>query len=213
MVRYIYILFYASNLWLKLMGSVWLSKKAFLYFGGAAVILIGAAIVLMAPYHYVNYAVTEHEQRSFEIWDIDGYYPQLEISVALRVINSTTVNIDFIFRNNATADILVANMTLDQDNLVETPDVTLLQGSIDIDIPPGNYTITIDRIAGGGMIDLGFNQASDSRLFIVVGGTMNIIGLVMAISGYFVAGTFLPTDADTIVEWGYENREEEEKDQ
>ncbi|MFW9975902.1 MAG: hypothetical protein ACFFDQ_11575, partial [Candidatus Thorarchaeota archaeon] len=208
-----YILFYSSNLWLKSMGSVWLSKKAFLYFGGAAVILIGGAIVLMAPYHYVNYAVTEHEQRPFEIWDLDGYYPQLEISVALRVINSTTVNIDFVFHNNATAEVLVANMTLDEDNVVETPDTTLLQGSITIDIPPGNYTITVDRIAGAGMIDLGFNQASDSRLFIVVGGAMNIIGLVMAISGYFVAGSFLPSDTDTIVEWGYENREEEEKDQ
>jgi len=195
------------------MGSVWLSKKAFLYFGGAAIILIGGAIVLMAPYHYVNYAVTEHEQRPFEIWDLDGYYPQLEIAVGLRVINSTIVNIDFVFYNNATAEVLVANMTLDEDNLVETPDTTLLQGSITIDIPPGNYTITVDRIAGAGMIDLGFNQLSDSRLFIVAGGAMNIIGLVMAISGYFVAGSFLPTDTDTIVEWGYENREEEEKDQ
>jgi hypothetical protein len=37
---------------------------------------------------------------------------------------------------------------------------------------------------------------------------MNIIGLVMGIGGYFVAGTFLPTDSDTIVEWGYDEEED-----
>ncbi len=194
------------------MGSVWLSKKAFLYFGGAAIILIGGAIVLIAPYHYVNFAVTEHEQRTFSIWDRDGYYPQLEISVALRVGNSTTVEVDLVFVDNSTDEVLVANMTLDEENLIETPDAIFLEGSMTIDIPPGDYTVTIDDIIGAGMIDLGFNQVSDSRLFIVIGGSMNIIGLIMCISGYFVAGTFLPTESDTIVEWGYEDRKNEETD-
>jgi hypothetical protein len=46
---------------------------------------------------------------------------------------------------------------------------------------------------------------SDSRLWITVGGSMNIIGLAMGIAGYFVRGTFLPSDSDTIVEWGYDD--------
>jgi hypothetical protein len=39
---------------------------------------------------------------------------------------------------------------------------------------------------------------------------MNIIGLVMCMSGYFVAGTFLPTGEETIVGWGYEEKEKEQ---
>jgi hypothetical protein len=50
---------------------------------------------------------------------------------------------------------------------------------------------------------------SDSRIFITIGGSMNILGLVMVIAGYFVAGTFLPTDSDTIVEWGFDKEEKE----
>ncbi|MFW9962745.1 MAG: hypothetical protein ACFFCX_04245 [Candidatus Sifarchaeia archaeon] len=192
------------------MGSVWFSKKAFLYFGGAAIILIGGAIVLMAPYHYVNYAVIENDRREFSIWDRDGYYPQLEVSVQLRVLNSTTVHIGIVFIENSTLDVVIANLTLDQDDLIETPDTLLLDGSVIINIPFGNYTATIDEIDGAGLIDLGFNQVSDSRLFITVGGMMNIIGLIMGISGYFVPGTFLPTDTDTIVEWGYDEKEETE---
>ncbi|MHA3962186.1 MAG: hypothetical protein AM325_001495 [Candidatus Thorarchaeota archaeon SMTZ1-45] len=190
------------------MGSIWFSKKAFLYFGGAAIILIGGAIVLMAPYHYVNYAVIENDHRSFSIWDSEGYYPQLEVSVQLRVSNSTTVEIGIILIENTTLDVVLVNLTLDQDNIIETPDALFLQGSTIVDIPFGNYTAIIDQINGAGMIDLGFNQVSNSRLFIIAGGSMNIIGLIMGISGYFVPGTFLPTDTDTIVEWGYEEQEE-----
>ena len=29
----------------------------------------------------------------------------------------------------------------------------------------------------------------------------------MGISGYFVAGSFLPTDSDTIVEWGFDEED------
>lgn len=194
------------------MGSVWFSKKAFLYFGGAAIILIGGAIVLMSPYHYINFAVLENDQRTFEIWDKQGYYPQLEVSVALRPGNSTMVEIGIVLEENSTLDIIIVNMTLDYNNIVETQDSIFYEDRIWIDIPYGNYTVIIDQVNGAGLIDLGFKQASDSELFIFIGGSMNIIGLFMGISGYFVAGTFLPTDTDIIVEWGYGEEENKESD-
>lgn len=193
------------------MGSIWFSKKAFLYFGGAAIILIGGAIVLMAPYHYINFAVLENDQRTFDIWDRQGYYPQLEVSVTLRPGNSSTVEIGIVLLENVTLDTYIVNMTLDHNDIVETADDILYEDHLLVDIPYGNYTVTIDQVSGGGLIDIGFKQASDSDLFIFVGGMMNIIGLFMGIGGYFVAGTFLPTDSDIIVEWGYD--EEEEKGQ
>jgi len=193
------------------MGSVWLSKKAFLYFGGAAIILIGGAIVLAAPYHYINFAVTENEQRTFDIWDIQGYYPQLEVSVSFRPGNSSIIDIDLVLVENSTLDTYTINMTLDQDNLIETPDAVFYEGSIITDIPYGNYTVTMDNLSGIGLIDIGFNQISDSKFFIMLGGSMNILGLIMGISGYFVAGTFLPSDSDIIVDWGYADEEGKEK--
>ena len=101
-------------------------------------------------------------------------------------------------------------MTLNQDNIVETLDETFYEGVVLADIPVGNYTITIDQIEGAGLIDIGFNQAGDSKLYIFIGGSMNILGLIMGIAGYLVAGTFLPTDSDTIVEWGYDEEEDKE---
>jgi hypothetical protein len=189
------------------MGSVWLSKKAFLYFGGTAVILIGAAIVLMAPYHFNNFAVIENEQRTFSILDEDGFYPRLEIAVSLRLGNSTTVDIGFVLEENSTQDTYNVNITLDESNIVESQEEIFLEDNLVVAIPPGNYTITFDKIDGAGRIDIGFEQASDSRLFVFIGGSMNIIGLIMGIAGYFVPGAFLPTDSDTIVEWGYEEEE------
>ena len=190
------------------MGSVWFSKKAFLYFGGAAIILIGGAVVLSAPYHYINFAVTENQQRTFDIWDKQGFYPQLEVSVSVRLGNYTTVDIGIVLEENSTLDTFIINMTLNQDNLVETRDQMFLEGSTLVDIPFGNYTVTIDQINGAGLIDIGFNQAGDSQLYIFIGGSMNVIGLIMGIAGYFVSGVFLPTDSDTIVEWGYDDEEE-----
>ena len=92
---------------------------------------------------------------------------------------------------------------------METADEILYEDHLLIDIPYGNYTVTIDQVSGAGLIDIGFKQASDSELFIFVGGSMNILGLFMGIGGYLVAGTFLPTDSDIIVECGYEEEEEE----
>ena len=190
------------------MGSVWFSKKAFLYFGGAAIILIGGAIVLMAPYHYINFAVLENDQRTFDIWDRQGYYPQLEVSVTLRPGNSSTVEIGIVLFENVTLDTYIVNMTLNQNDIVETADDILYEDRLLVDIAYGNYTVTIDQVSGAGLIDVGFKQSSDSDLFIFVGGSMNIIGLFMGIGGYFVAGTFLPTDSDIIVEWGYEEEDD-----
>ncbi|MGD9397261.1 MAG: hypothetical protein PVJ05_12590 [Candidatus Thorarchaeota archaeon] len=190
------------------MGSVWLSKKAFLYFGGTAIILIGGALVLMAPYHFNNFAVIENQQRSFSVWDQDGYYPRLEITVTTRLGNSSIVNIGFVLVENTTLETYVINITLDQSNRVEADDQIFLEDFIVVDINPGNYTITFEQIDGIGRIDIGFEQSSDSRLFVFVGGSMNIIGLLMGIGGYIMPGTFLPTDSDTIVDWGYEDEED-----
>ncbi len=192
------------------MGSIWLSKKALLYFGGVAVIILGGAIVLMAPYHYVNYIVTEDTSRPFSIWDEQGYYPRLEISVSTRLGNMSTIELDIVLVENVTLDTYIVNFTLTEDDLVETQDVSFYEASTIIDIPAGNYTITLDRALGASQIDLGVRQESDSRTFILIGGSMNILGLVMGISGYFVAGTFLPTDSDTIVEWGFDKEEDED---
>ncbi|MHA2221623.1 MAG: hypothetical protein ACXAAO_06150, partial [Candidatus Thorarchaeota archaeon] len=58
------------------------------------------------------------------------------------------------------------------------------------------------------IVDLGLNQISDSRVFILVGGSMNILGAFMGIGGYFVAGSFLPSDSDVITEWGYDEEDD-----
>ncbi|MHA2359817.1 MAG: hypothetical protein ACXAB5_06065 [Candidatus Thorarchaeota archaeon] len=191
------------------MSSIWLSKKAFLYLGGAAIIILGGAIVLMAPYHYVNLAVIENDQRTFSIWDYQGFYPQLEVSVSVRPGNSTIINLDIVFVENNTLDTFVVNFTLTNDDLIETPDASFYESFQIIDISHGNYTATIDRVDGSTLVDLGLKQLSDSRIFIVIGGSMNILGLIMGAAGYFVRGAFLPTDSDTIVEWGYDQEEEE----
>ena len=192
------------------MGSVWLSKKAFLYFGGAAIIILGGVFVLIAPYHYVNLAVLENDQRTFSIWDEQGFYPQLEVSVSMRPGNSTIIELDIVLVENNTLDTYVVNYTLTEDDLIETPDASFYESLQIIDIASGNYTITIDHVSEALMIDLGLKQLSDSKIYIAIGGSMNILGLIMGAAGYFVRGAFLPTDSDTIVEWGYDEEKEED---
>lgn len=189
------------------MGSVWFSKKAFLYFGGAFIILLGGAIVLMAPYHYVNYAVVQNDQRPFSIWDSQGYYPQLEISLSMRPGNQSTIYVDLVFVENSTLDTYVVNFTLTEDNLIETTDASFYEASTTIDIATGNYTMTIDRVLGTTLVDLGLKQVSESEIVILIGGSMNVLGVIMCISGYFVTGSFLPTDSDTIVDWGFDEED------
>jgi len=189
------------------MGSVWFSKKAFLYFGGIAVILIGGLIVIASPYHYINYSVTENVQRPWEVYDASGYYPQVEISISIRPHNLTDVILDLAIWNNDTLDTIFLNMTLTPEDQVVGPDFILYEYAEIIDLAVGNYTVYFDNVEGVGSIDLGLNQISDSRVWIVTGGSMNILGIIMGILGYLVPGTFLPTDSDTIVEWGYDEQD------
>ncbi len=192
------------------MGSIWFSKKSFFYFGGLAVILIGGMIVVTSPYHYINYSVNENQRRPWTIYDAPGYYPQLQISISVRPANATIVQLDLVILENSTSDTRFVNMTLGPENQVVGPDFILYEYSEIIDLPVGNYTVYFDNVEGIGGIDLGLNQISDSRIWIVSGGIMNILGIIMGIAGYFVPGSFLPSDSDTIIEWGYDQDEPEQ---
>ncbi len=189
------------------MGSIWFSKKSFLYFGGVAIILIGGLIVISSPYHYINYNISENVQRPWEVYDASGYYPQVEISVSLRPSNTSFVFLDLVIMDNDTMETTFLNMTIGPEHQLIGPDSIIYEYSEIIDLPIGNYTVYFDRIDGAGSIDFGLNQISDSRIWIVTGGSMNILGIIMGIAGYFVPGTFLPSDTDTIVEWGYDEQE------
>lgn len=189
------------------MGSIWFSKKAFLYFGGTAIILLGGLIVVLAPYHYINYRIGEIEERPWEVYDEAGYYSQVEISVSLRPSNTTYVYLDLVIMENVTLETTILNLTIGPEHQLVGPDTVIYEYSEIIDLPVGNYTVSFDRIDGAGDIDFGLNQISDSRIWIVTGGSMNILGIFMGIGGYLVPGTFLPSDTDTIVEWGYDEEE------
>ncbi len=192
------------------MGSIWFSKKSFLYFGGAIVILLGGLIVVLAPYHYVNFSVMQDDQRTFEVYDEPNYYPHIEISISLRPGNQTIIYLDISIANNETLEVTVVNMTLTEENQIMGPEESIFyEESVLVDIDPGNYTLTIDRVAGATLFDFGLNQVSDSRLFIVIGGSLNILGIIMVIGGYCLPGTLLPSDSDTIISWGYEEEKKE----
>jgi len=192
------------------MGSIWFSKKSFFYFGGLAVILLGGLVVIASPYHYINYSVGENQSRPWMIYDAPGYYPQLEISVSLRPSNNTYIHLDLVIFENETSETKFVNMTLGPENQVIGPEVTIYEYSEVIALMPGNYTVYFQNSDGVGGIDLGLNQISDSRIWIVSGGMMNILGIIMGIAGYLVPGSFLPSDSDTIVEWGYDQEETEQ---
>jgi len=192
------------------MGSIWFSKKSFFYFGGLAVILIGGMIVIASPYHYINYSVSENQARPWTMYDAPGYYPQLEISISVRPANATIVQLDLVILENSTSGNRFVNMTLGPENQVVGPDFILYEYDEIIDLPAGNYTVYFDNVEGIGGIDLGLNQISDSRTWIVSGGILNILGIIMGIAGYLVPGSFLPSDSDTIIEWGYDQEESEQ---
>ena len=189
------------------MGSIWFSKKAFLYFGGLAVILIGGFIVIASPYHYINYSVNENIRKPWTMWDAPGYYPQVEISLSLRPANETYVYLDLVIFDNSTQETRFVNMTVGPEQKVIGPTVIIYEYSEIVDLPVGNYTFYFENIDGVGNVDLGLNQVSDSRFWIVSGGVLNILGIIMGILGYLVPGSFLPSDSDTIVEWGYDQEE------
>ena len=189
------------------MGNLWLSKKAFLYFGGTFVLLLGGAIVLMAPYHYTGYVALQGDIDAFEIWEGTGYYSQLEVAITVTPSLNNSVFVDIRFRNNATFVMNTVNMTLSTaDSLLEVERLTYEKRVI-LDLDPGNYTIFIDRIEGASDMDIAFTQISDSRTYIVTGGIMNIAGLLMGATGYCIGGSLIPTGDEAIVEWGWDEHQ------
>jgi hypothetical protein len=195
------------------MGNPWRSKKALLYFGGAFVIILGGIIILNAPYNIVIYRVTVGEELPFTVRDAAGYYPQLEISLDIRASSniSAAIAIDFTVSNNESSQVYTVNFTLTSNDLIPDSNPPAFVSRQMIAVTPGNYTIRLDRANETALMDIGFTQMSDSRLFIVTGGSLNIIGLLMGGAGYFLTGTFLPTGDEMIVDWGYEEEEYESK--
>ena len=196
------------------MGSILFSKKAFLYFGGAAVILLGGIIVIFSPYHFIYYSMSENIHKPWSMYDQSGYYPNLEVSISVRPTNATVVELDLVIMNNSTSEMTTVNMTIGPEYQIGPTTQTLIgpqsviyEYSTNVDLSAGNYTVWFDRIEGASILDLGLNQASDSRLWIVSGGSLNFLGLAMIIGGYFIKGTLLPSDSDTIVDWGYDENQ------
>ena len=191
------------------MGNPWRSKKAFLYFGGAFVIILGGIIVLSAPYNIVIYRASVGERMPFTIRDVSGYYPQLEISVDIRASTNATsaIAIDFAIQKDESPQVYSMNFTLTSDDVVPGSNPPTFVSRQMIDVIPGEYTITLDRANATALMDIGFTQMSNSRLFIVTGGALNIIGLIMGGAGWFLTGSFLPTGDEMIVDWGYEDKE------
>lgn len=190
------------------MRSVWFSKKALLYFGGAAIIILGGAIVYSAPYHTLGYIAVAGNRDSFSIWDEARFYPQLEIWVSVRPSNFTLVNVDITIMNNDTFEVHTINMTLTAEDQIPDTNPPVYDDTVVIDLDPGNYSFTLDRLEGTGWADIGLTQLSDQRSWIVTGGTMNIVGLIMVVVGFFLPGQMLPTGDKSIVAWGYEEEDE-----
>ncbi len=189
------------------MGSPWLSKKAFLYFGGTFVLLLGGVIVLMAPYHYTGYIVLQGDTDAFEIWEGTGYYPQLEVAVTVTPSTNNSVFVDIRFRNNATLVTNTVNMTLSSADRLPATKILTYEKRVVLDLDAGNYTIHIDRIEGAADIDISFTQISDSRTYIITGGIMNIAGLIMGATGYCIGGSLIPSGDEAIVEWGWDEHQ------
>lgn len=186
------------------MSPTWRQKKAFLYFGGAAIILMGGAIILSAPYHYFAAVAAEGQTYNFEMWEGLGYYSELEFLVSASPDNDTVIHIDLLIRNNDTAAETSVNITLTSDD--QHPDVVGIyyEERVIVPLETGNYTLSFERVTEVSFIDFSFTQLSDSRNFIIIGGAMNIVGLIMGGAGYFVAGSLIPTGEEAIIDWGYE---------
>ncbi len=197
------------------MGSIWFSKKAFLYFGGAAIILLGGFIVIVSPHNYILYPMSESLHKPWSMNNKSGFYPQLEISISVRPVNATIVELDLVIMDNSTTELTTVNMTIGPEYQIGSTTQTLIgpqsviyEYSTDIDLPFGNYTVWFDKIEGASILDLGLKQESDYRIWIGIGGFMNFLGIAMIIGGYLMKGTFLPSDTDTIVDWGYDEKQE-----
>ncbi|MBD3404547.1 MAG: hypothetical protein GF411_00250 [Candidatus Lokiarchaeota archaeon] len=192
------------------MASSWFTRKAFCYFGGAFIILLGGAIVVLAPYNYIGYVANSSDSGPFYISDRSGFYPQLEIAVSVSPENSTDIQIDILVYNNETMETNWVNFSLGPENSVSSGDYEKYESRIVLDVNYGNHTVAVMNMEGAGWFDLSLRQISDSRLYIVVGGSMNIIGLIMGAVGYCLPGAMIPSGNEVIVDWGFEDDEEYE---
>ena len=182
-------------------------KKAFLYFGGAIIILLGGAIIITSPYHAVGYVAYEGEAFTFEIWEGSGFYPKLELKVSSRGENVSFTEVHITFMDNYTHETRTLNISMNEDDQLPGSNPPVFENTTILELEYSAYTISIDRTVNVGLLDLGFTQVTDSRNFIVLGGSMNIIGLIMGCSGYCVAGSLIPSGDEAIVKWGFEDEE------
>jgi len=187
------------------MGSPLLSKKAFLYFGGAAILLLGGIIVVMAPYHYTGFIALPGDASTFDIWDRPGFHEELEISVVVNPEDNGSVLVNLRIVANVTLDTTVVNMSLSQVDRI--PDKSTYEKHTTFPLEAGPYTIHVDSIIGASDVDIAFTQISDSRNYIVTGGVMNIVGLFMGAFGYCIGGSMIPSGNETIVDWGFDERQ------
>ncbi len=182
-------------------------KKAICYFGGAAIIILGGIIVLMAPYNYVGFLAQPGSEYEFEIFDSPGFYNQFTIIVRANAENSSVIIVDLEISNITHTNVYGVSMNLTSVNLVPNSNPPIYQQLIKLEVPPGTYFIIVDRIVGANWIDLSFRQESNSKTVIAIGASLNIIGLVIAIAGYFLPGTFFPQGDERVVGWGYEPKD------
>lgn len=190
--------------------ATWKSKKAFLYFGGAFIILLGGVIILVAPYHYLWFVARPGEARSFSVWEGSGFYSQMEFKFSVTPGNISEVDTEIAVRNDNLDTIHLFNFSLTTSDAVGPITQRQFRKSYLLDIEVGDYSIIILRVIGLDFVEIELTQTSDSRLYIVTGGSFNILGLFMGVLGYIVAGSFLPTGDEIIVDWGFEEREEDE---
>ena len=112
------------------------------------------------------------------------------------------MEIDIHIQNNDTLAITSINMTLTIADILPDVESPTYEGIEIVDLEAGGYTIHTDRIEGAADFDFGMTQVSESRTFVVIGGIMNIVGLIMGAAGYFVGGTLISSGEDAIIDWG-----------
>ena len=188
----------------------WKSKKAFLYFGGAFVILLGGVIILIAPYHYLWFVARPGEARPFSIWEGSGYYSQMEFTFSVTPGNVSEVSTEIAVRNNESDTIHLFNFTFTRQDVTGPITQRQFRKNYLLDLEVDDYSIIVLRVQGLDYVEIELTQTSDSRLYIVAGGSMNIFGLIMCALGYIVAGSLLPTGDEIIVDWGFDEDEKEE---
>jgi hypothetical protein len=168
---------------------------------------LGGAIVVAAPYHALSVPFSEEGSMSWEMWESSGLYPELELRVDTSKYNATTADVYLTIRNNDTLEETQLNFTMDQDNILPGSNPPVFSDSTIIPLDYGNYTIEVENLVHVGMLDISVEQKNDRRNYVVLGGMMNIIGIIMGLTGWCVSGTFIGSGDEAIVQWGYEEEE------